>query len=263
MQIEMYIVIGLVAGLLSGLIGIGGGVVIVPSLAVLLAAKHFPQAYLMQVVIATSLACITITTLVSTWSQNKRGAVNWRLLGILIPSLVVGVLLGMWLTKHSSTATLKTGFSVFAVFLGCWMLLRAGKVSLHAEPKQHAKHWLILLGILVGMSSGLLGIGGGVLLVPILLGFGYPMPQACANSVACAVPTAFTGAIAAMVMGWHQVDWPNLVGFVYLPAAIIIGLASAFSAPIGVYLCHRLPVSVIKRVFGGILLLIAWQMSPL
>lgn len=263
MQLGIYILIGLLAGLLSGLIGIGGGIVIVPALTALLFAKDFPEDFLMQVVIGTSLAAILVTTFVGTWSQNRRGAVNWSLLRTFIPSLVGGVFVGILLTKEIPTDFLRGGFAVFSLFIGSWMLLRAGQVPKQAPAEPHALKLLIALGALVGLASGLLGIGGGVLLVPIFLGLGVAMPQASANSVACAVPTALTGMLMAIAVGWGEVSWPHLLGFVYWPAALAIGLASAISAPWGVYLCHRLPVPVIKRIFGGILLLIAWEMAPL
>lgn len=260
--IALYIAIGLLSGLLAGLVGLGGGIVIVPSLTALLIWQHFPNEYLMQVVTGTSLGAIFITMMMSTWSQHQRGAIAWRTLRWFIPSMVLGALLGVCLAKQISTAHLRSGFALFCVGVGIWMLLRAG-----AEPKSsrfqgvHPAIWLFF-GFFAGIVAGLLGVGGGVLLIPIFLLLGFSMPQASANSVACALPTALMGTVTNMALGWGQTHDPQLWGYVYWTAALGIGLASIISAPWGVYLCHRLPVPVIKRVFGGILLIIAWQMWP-
>ena len=262
MLIGIYIAVGLCSGLVAGLIGLGGGIVIVPALTAVLTWQHFPTQHLMQVVTGTSLAAIFITMLISIWHQHRRGAIAWKLLKWFIPSMVLGAFNGVWLAKEISTANLKVAFAAFCVIIGLWMLIRAGKPPSEPRFKGLARPLVILLGLGAGTVAGMLGVGGGVMLIPIFLSLGLTMPQSSASAVACAAPTALTGWITAMVLGWGVVQEPYLLGFIHWPAALAIGLASTVSAPFGVYLCHKLPVPVIKRVFGGILLIIAWQMLP-
>lgn len=262
MIIGIYIAVGLCSGLLAGLIGLGGGIVIVPALTGVFVWQAFPEEYLMQAVTGTSLAAIFITMLMSTWSQNRYSAVNWPILKWFIPSMVLGSLTGVWLARHIATVHLQEAFAAFCVIVGVWMLLRGGKGPSEPILKNIPRVILVFLGLVAGLMAGLLGVGGGVILIPIFLGLGLTMPEASASAVACAAPTAVTGALSAVFFGWGVIEVPHFWGFVCWPAALCIGAASLISAPVGVYLCHRLPVPVIKRVFGGILLIIAWRMLP-
>ncbi len=259
-----YIVTGLLAGLLSGLLGLGGGVVVVPALLAIFSWEQFSHSNVMQIATATSLATIFITSLMTTWVQSKRKAVQWEVLKWLIPGMVVGALCGIVLGKYLPSHILKTAFAFFCLLLGAKMLIDNKKpIIKEAGPRKINKLLPFLLAVFIGMSSGLLGIGGGVLVIPFLIWYGLEIPQVSATSAASALPTALAGAISAMVVGWSVTGLPpGSIGFVYWPAALSIGLSSLVAAPLGVMLVHKLPVVVVKRIFGGILLLMAWTMMP-
>ncbi len=260
MEILAYILIGILTGIMSGLLGIGGGVIMVPALVVIFNWQGLPQHYLMQIVTATSLTAIIMTTFMAAWSHHKRGAVQWSLLKTFIPGTVIGALIGVWIAKQISTHHLQIAFAVFAILLGLRLIWGAHKKDKVVKSTPHPLV-LLLLASLVGILSGMLGLGGGVLLVPIFLWLGVAMVQASATSAACAFPTALSGSIMAMIAGWHISGLPAMCfGFVYLPAALILGLASLVGAPLGVALAHRLPVPIVKRIFGVVLLLIAGRM---
>lgn len=258
----VYVLVGLFAGLLSGLLGLGGGIVIVPALLAIFSWQQFPSALLMQIATATSLATVFITALMTTWVQSKRKAVQWGVLKWLIPGMVLGALCGIVIGQFLPSHLLKTAFAFFCLLLGVKMLL--GKMQPIVEvARKIPKALPFFLAILIGICSGLLGIGGGVLVIPFLIWYGLKIPQVSATSAASTLPTALSGALTAIAIGWHLPELPaHSIGLVYWPAALCMGLASLVAAPLGVWLVHRLPVLIVKRIFGGILLLVAWTMMP-
>ncbi len=258
-----YLLIGLCAGLLSGLLGLGGGVVIVPALLALFSQLQFPAEHLMHIVTATSLATIAITASMTTWLQNKRKAVQWSVLKWLIPGMVSGACVGVVIANALPGHLLKTAFAFFCLLQGGRMLISNSQLSESTTKQRLSVLPAFLMATGIGVCAGLLGIGGGVLVIPFLLWYGLEMPAVSATSAACALPTALAGALSAMVVGWHIPGLPmESVGYVYWPAALGIGLASLVAAPFGVWLVHRLPVRLVKRFFGGILLIVAWTMMP-
>lgn len=260
MDLLSYVIVGIVTGILSGLLGLGGGVVMVPALTFLFSWQGFPNEYLMQLAAGTSLAAMIMTTLMATWSHHRRGTVQWTMLKYFLPGMVGGSLLGVWIAKQVSTQSLRWIFACFAVLLSL-KLLFAAKDQESAKVRALNLATLFMFAIGIGILAGLLGLGGGVLLIPLFLWLGLTMTQASATSAACAFPTSIAGATTAMIVGWHIPGLPPMTwGFVVLPVALILGFASLFGAPLGVILAHRLPVIVIKRIFGGLLLLIAWRM---
>lgn len=257
-----YFIIGLLAGILSGLLGLGGGVVIVPALMILFEKQNFLPANLMHLAIGSSLAIVMFATMMTTYSQHKRKALAWNLLKVMIPGTVLGAIIGVVLGKQLSTQFLSYVFAAFCFLLAIKMLI--GKENVQEHKKPQSPHPFILLGtaIVAGILAGLLGIGGGAILIPLLIWFGLPMVVVSGTSAACAFPTAFTGAISSIIVGLHTPGLPSYsTGFIYWPAVIIIGMSSMLAAPVGVYLAHHLPEKTIKRIFGGILLVIAWQMA--
>lgn len=257
-----YVLTGLLAGLLSGLLGLGGGIVIVPALMLLFSWQQFPPEHLMHIATSTSLATIVLTALMTTFMQNKRKAVKWEILKWLIPGMMLGALCGMLIATLIPSHLLKTAFAFFCLLLGIKMIIGRDKTSSN-KNRPVSKMLSVSVAVLIGMSSGLLGIGGGVLVIPFLIWYGLDIPQVSATSAASALPTAASGALSAMVVGWHTVGLPaKTVGYVYWPAALCIGAASLVASPVGVLLVHKLPVPIIKRIFGSILLLVAWTMMP-
>ncbi len=258
-----YLIIGLCAGLLSGLLGLGGGIVIVPALLALFSQLQFPAEHLMHIVTATSLATIAITASMTTWLQNKRKAVRWSILKWLIPGMMSGAGMGVVIASVLPGHLLKTAFAFFCLLQSGRMLIGNTQLSQTTPHPRLSLLPALLMAIMIGICAGLLGIGGGVLVIPFLLWYGLEMPVVSATSAASALPTALSGALSAMVVGWHIPGLPKAsIGYVYWPAALGIGLASLVAAPLGVWLVHRLPVVLVKRFFGGILLIVAWTMMP-
>ncbi len=260
--LAFYLVIGLLAGLLSGLLGLGGGIIIIPGLVACFALQYPHLEPVMQIATATSLASISMTSLMVIWSQQKRGAIDWKLLRVLVPCMMIGSLAGVVIGKFLSTEILQIIFATFCVVLGLKFLLQLHQTP--TETKKFNVNYLIIFSLLIGIFSGLLGLGGGVLLVPLLLWMGLSMPQVSGTSIACVFPTAIVGMIAATIIGWNSPDLPShSLGYVYWPAALLIGLSSILAAPLGVKMLYYFSPAMVKKIFGGILLIIAWRMLPI
>lgn len=252
-----YVLVGILSGIFSGLLGLGGGIIIVPALVALGSSVH--------VAAGTSLAIVALTSVSAAWSQHKRGSVAWNYWLMLVPGMMIGVLGGALLGHHLSSVIIRDIFAIFCIILSVKMFFSDGEPKnniLLGTPKVLAQLILFLAGLFAGILAGLLGIGGGVVVIPILIGLGLAMPMVSGTSVACAFPTSVIGAIASAVAGLHIANLPPYsTGYIYWPAALIIGVISLFTAPIGVMLSHRFEEKVVKRIFSGVLVLIAWQMA--
>lgn len=259
--ITLYMIIGLLTGILSGLLGLGGGILIVPALAWLFSWQNFPSDLSMHMATSTSLAIVMLTTAVTTWSQQKRKAVAWEFLRYLVPGMVLGAIIGTSWGQYLSSQSLRYAFAAFCFILSIKLIL-THEPSLAVKPIITSKAWLFFAGVVAGVLAGLLGIGGGAILIPILMWFGLSMPVVSGTAAACTFPTAVTGTILSIVVGLHISGLPAYsLGYIYLPAVLILGIGSMIAVPVGVALAHRLPEKIVKRIFGVILMLIAWKMT--
>lgn len=222
-------VLGLVAGLLAGLFGIGGGLVIVPVLAMLFTAQHFPVPLVLLMAIATSLATIILTACASVWAHHRLGSVRWRQVFRLVPGIMVGTVLGAIFAQQLPTGYLRIALAVFLVYVGLQMAL-AGPPNVR---KINENRWLDLCaGLVIGTLSALVGIGGGTLTVPYLLQKQQPMANAVAISSACGLPIAVAGSLSYFYLGQHEAHLPEWsAGYIYLPAVLGVGLSSVLTAP--------------------------------
>lgn len=242
-----YLLLGAFAGTLAGLLGVGGGLVIVPVLAILFHAQGINPTLIMQLAIATSLATIVFTSISSVRAHNKRGAVRWDLFWRLTPGIVLGAGLGALLVDMLPSATLRTIFGTFE-------LLVAAQMGFGAKPNPHCQlktRWGPLVGLIIGSVSAIVGIGGGTLTVPFLVWCNVKVQQAVATAAACGLPIALAGSLAMVFTGWSEPGLPEeTLGYIYLPAFIGIVASSVLFAPLGARLAHRLPAQILKRVFA-------------
>lgn len=250
----LYLCVGGVAGLISGLFGIGGGVVIVPVLILTFTSMGFPDAFLTQMAIGTSLATIAITSLASVYTHNARGAVRWDLVGWLAPGLVVGAVIGGLIAVQLKGTALQMLFGAFLVLAALEILFGRGKLSDRKMPGNAA---IAVTGAAIGSISSLFGIGGGTLTVPYLSYFGVKMHQAVASSAACGFPIALIGAATYIVTGWSNSNVPgNAMGYVFVPAWIGVVLASVPGARLGAIWAHHLNEHRLRASFAWLLILL-------
>jgi uncharacterized membrane protein YfcA len=253
----LYLVVGACAGLLSGLFGIGGGLLIVPVLVFCFEAMHFSADIIMQLAIGTSLATIVVTSFSSARSHHQHGNVDWRIFALLAPGIAIGVWLGV------QTATRLPAEHLQLVF-GCFALIVSAQMAFALKPKPSrelpAKPLVAVAGSGIGYLSALFGIGGGTLTVPYLSWCNVRMQRAVGISAACGLPIALVGAVSNIAAGWHRQGLPeDSLGFVYWPAFLGIVLTSAVFAGFGAKLAQRLPAEKLKRGFALFLLVVGIQ----
>jgi uncharacterized membrane protein YfcA len=253
------LLLGIVAGMSAGLFGIGGGALIVPVLGWVLAAQHFNPDLIMLIAVATSLATALFTSLASVRAHHKLGNVDWRRAFRLAPSLLLGASGGAVLAETLNADWLRWFFIVYLIYTSVQMAISKPAVS----ATHHARLYLDYpMGLLIGVLSAILGIGGGTMTVPYLAGGGLAMKNAVATSSTCALPIALSAAVSYVVLGWHGHDLPaGSLGYIYLPAFAGIVTTSIFTAPLGAKLAHRLPAQRLKRYFAVVLLFIAIKMA--
>lgn len=254
-----FLATGALAGLAAGLLGIGGGAIIVPALLVALPAFGAGGPWTPHQAVATSLATVVAAGSASALSHHRRGAVRWRLVRRLAPGIVLGAGCGALVAGWLPALWLQRLFAVFLLVSGVRMLLAAGAdAAARALP---ADRQLAAAGGAIGALSALLGIGGGVMLVPYLARHGVLLRQAVATSSACGVPLALVGSLGFVLSGWGREGLPaGSLGFVLWPAALAVAAAAVPLAAVGARLAHRLPTATLKRVFSMLLLIVGLRL---
>ena len=251
------LLLGCFTGFAAGLLGIGGGMIMVPFLTMLLSTRGFPLDIVVKVAIATSLTTILFTSASSVRAHHRRGAVRWDIVKTLAPGVVIGSLLGAQVAALMPGRVLAIGFGVFVGFMATNMLF---KKNASPDSTLPGTAGMFGMGGLIGALSAIVGAGGGFITVPFLTRSNVSIHHAVATSAACGFPIAAAGAIGYMIAGWN-VPLPNYtVGFVYLPALAAIVAASVLTAPLGAQAAHALSVSRLRQVFALLLYALAGYM---
>jgi uncharacterized protein len=247
-----YIGLGVVAGLLAGLLGVGGGIVIVPMLVFTFAAQHLPTEHIQHLALGTSLATIVFTSIASLRAHHAREGVNWAVVRRITPGILCGTLAGSVVAARLSGNFLKGFFAVFTFFVAWQMLLDARPHSTRQLP---GRGGLFGVGGVIGSISSLVGIGGGSMSVPFLIWCNLPARTAIGTSAAIGFPIALSGGIGYLLNGMGVAGLPPYsVGYIYLPALVGIAVTSYLTAPLGARLAHNLPVSQLKKGFAVLLI---------
>lgn len=251
----LYLVLGAAAGIVAGLFGIGGGLLIVPVLIFSFAAQGMPEAVLTHSAIATSLATIVVTSISSVRAHNNRGGVRWDLFKPLAVGIGLGVLVGVAIADSLSGKSLQMIFGIFACLIALQM-------AFNLKPERNRskvpdKIELGSVGVFIGCTSSIFGIGGGALTVPYLTLRGVQVREAIGTAAACGFPIAVVGATAYIWAGRDLKGMPDwTVGYIYLPAFLGVALASSLFVKLGVKLAHTLPQLLVKKIFAIFLLLV-------
>ena len=259
-----YATLGVFAGILAGLLGVGGGLVIVPVLVFLFQAQGIDPGIVVHLAIGTSLATIVFTGLSSVLAHHRHGAVLWSVVRRLTLGLIVGTGMGAVLVHLLPTDTLKVIFGLFELAVAFKM-----GVGLRTSPRRQLpdRAGMTGVGAVIGLVSGVVGIGGGTLTVPFLVWCNTAMRNAVATSAACGVPIALAGSVGFMSVGWSVKTLPLYsTGYVYWPALLGVTAASVLTASFGAKLAHHLPTTTLTHFFalflcllGGQMLLSAWM----
>lgn len=255
----IYLAIGTLAGLVSGLFGIGGGVIVVPTLAAALTYENMiPKDAIMQMTIGTSLATMILTTLSGWYAYYKLDAIRGDIIKRILPNLLIGILIGAVIADFLPSIYLKSIFGLFLIILSTRMLFFSIN-SINAKPL--AKQTVTIIATCIGMLSSILGIGGGTMLVPFFLRLNANMPQALGTSLACGILISFSASLCFMLTGSltsTHIAWST--GYIYWPAFLGIIITSILFAPIGTALACKLPAPLLKHLFAVFLFLIGIDM---
>lgn len=253
-----YVGVGVIAGVLAGLLGIGGGLVIVPMLVFTLTWQGVSNEHIMHLALGASMASIIFTSVSSFWAHHKRGAVHWDIVRRIVPGILVGTFLGTFIASRMSTNFLKVFFVLFLYYVASQMLLNKKPKPARQLPGQVGMSGA---GAVIGVVSSLVGIGGGTLSVPFMMWCNIAVHEAIGTSAAIGFPIAVAGTVGYVINGLKVSGLPAYsLGFVYLPALAGIVASSVLTAPLGVRLAHSLPVPKLKRVFAVLLFAVGTRM---
>lgn len=254
-----YLALGMFAGLVGGLLGLGGGILIVPALLFLFMWQGMPVDILMHLAVATSLFTIVFTSVSSSYAHHQHQAVLWPQVLLLTPGIIVGAIAGALIADHLSSDILRRIFGIFEIGVACQIGFSVKPAVLYRSLP--GKPGMLFAGSVIGTLSTILGIGGGTLTVPYLVWCHVDIRKAVATSSACGFPIALSGTAAMIMTGLDYNELPeHSIGYVYWPAALLILVTSVMFAPVGAKLAHAMPINTLKRIFAIVLACVGLRM---
>jgi uncharacterized membrane protein YfcA len=248
----------IIAGIVAGLLGVGGGIVIVPVLYWLFTFIDFPEDLAMHMAVATSLATIITTSISSMRAHRKRGAVDFDLLKRWAPALAIGALAGGLAARVFEPAVLTGIFGTVGLLVAINLTIPKPLVIAEHLPKTPIQ---VAIATVIGFVSSLMGIGGGTLGVPTMAAFSYPIHRAVGTASAFGLVISIPAVIGFVISGWDVPGRPPLsLGYVSLIATAIILPFTTYFAPLGARIAHALEPKLVKRAFAVFLTLTAIKM---
>ena len=258
MEYALYMATGLFTGLLAGLLGIGGGLVMVPVLGFIFLHLGFSAEFIMHMALGTSLAVIMVTSIASSRAHHRHQNVDWDIVKKMALGIMLGAFLGSLIAAKFDAKLLKALFALYVLTVALQILSNYTPNPARILP---ARLGLNFSGLCIGWVSSFVGIGGGTLSVPFLVYCNIDTKRAIGTSSALGLPIAVAGALGYLLAGLQVSTLPNhSLGFIYLPAFIIIALSSLISAPVGALLVQKLSVKKLKQIFALLLIIIGLNM---
>ena len=258
-----FLLLGTIVGFMAGLLGIGGGGIMVPVLTGLFLAMGMSVEKVVHLALGSSMAAIIVTSMASLRAHHLRGGVLWDYVKRMSPGIIVGTFVATYFASMASSLFLAVFFSVFMGIVALQMFLNKKPV---AHAKQAGSKHLFLIGSGIGAISALVSIGGGSMTVPYLVWRNIDIKKAIGTSAAIGLPISISGTFGYVINGWSNTSWGNtiwdnaMLGFVYVPAVVLISITSFLFAPLGAKMAHSLPVSVLKKVFALLLIVLSVKM---
>lgn len=257
-SIILYCILGAIAGLLAGLLGIGGGAVIVPMLVFAFSWQNISPDVAMHMAIGTSLGSIIFTAFSSAMAHHKKGGVDWRVFRGIALGILMGTYGGSFVAAQIPGRWLQLFFALFLYYVATNMLLNKKPNPTRILPGFAG---LTGAGLVIGGVSSLVGIGGGTLSVPFLVWHNVDMRRAIGTSSSIGIPIAVAGCLGYVTNGWNVPGLPPYaLGYLYLPALAGIVAISTLTAPIGAGIAHKLPIPRLKKIFACFLYVIATKL---
>ena len=247
--------LGTFSGVLAGLFGIGGGIIIIPTFFFIFSYLGFEEGILAHMVLGSSLGVIIFSSISSTFSHNIKDAVDWKLIRVVAPSIVIGSAFGGITAGLIESNTLQGLVALFLVVASVQLIFE------FPPPPQNPQTNLLgpfIAGGGIGWLSGVFGIGGGIFSVPYFYHRGLKMMNAIGTSAACGIPIAISGSISYMIVGLNESNLPDYsIGYVYLPATVIVGVMSSLTAKFGVNIAHRMKQKKLRIAFAFLVMIMA------
>ena len=249
--------VGAFAGVLAGLLGVGGGIILVPAFFYVFDSMGYGGDTLMQVCLATSLATIIVTSIRSVMAHHKKGAVEWDILKSWAPGIALGAVVGFFIASSLRSDTLQLIFGGLGIAVGLYMAF--GNISWRLGDVMPTGAKRALMSPFIGFLSVLMGIGGGSFGVPTMTLFNVPIHRAVATAAGFGVIIAVPSVIGFLTVNLADTP-PYTVGAVNLPAFVMVIAMTVLTAPFGASLAHRMDPKPLKRLFGVFLILVALNM---
>lgn len=254
----VYLLMGLFVGFFAGLLGIGGGLILVTLMVYMFTVQDFPADRLLHLALGTSIASIVFTSISSLRAHHKHGAVRWDIVRSAIPGLVLGTLFGTFVADQLKSKYLAIFFVIFVYYSAVQMFANVKPKPTRQLPGHIG---MTVVAIIVGIVSSLVGVGGGVMTIPLMSLCNVPMRQTIGTSAALGLPIAIAGTVGFVVTGLGKNHLPPLsVGYVYVPALVGIVIGTFVTVPWGAKAAHTLPVTTLKKIFAVILFILATKM---
>lgn len=257
-EILSFVGVGVFAGILAGLLGIGGGIVTVPCLVLIFKHLAIPPGSIMHLAIGTSLSAMIFNSLSSCYSHYRKKGVIFSIVRPMALGILFGAFAGAFLARVLSGKFLQIFFGAFECLLGLRFLLP--EVKIKQTRKLPSFFGLSGIAFCVSTLSAMLGIGGGMINVPMLTHYHVSLKKAIGTSSALSFLISLLGAVFFLTMGIRQTDYPDTFGYIYIPGFIFISIAAFLSAPWGVKFAHAMPTHLLKRIFGVVLILAGLSM---
>lgn len=250
MEIIFYILIGSISGFLAGLLGIGGGLVIIPCLYFVFNYLHYDASIIMHLAVGTALASIVMSTLGSALAHHKKKAIVWQVVQNFVPFMMVGSIIGAWIANQLSSANMQLVIGLFAIWTA-YSMFKKKSVQTVTDMDLPPAWQQRSVGGMIGIASSIFGIAGGSITVPYLVKHGVLIQRAVATSSACGVPISIMGAMAYLFFGsQHTIQAPNSIGYVHIYAFLGISITSFMTAKLGVKVAHAISAIKLKKVFA-------------
>lgn len=258
MEWAAYLGIGLLVGFAAGLLGIGGGVVMVPLLVLVFRAHGMPAEHVLHLALGTALAAMMFTSVSSMRAHHTHGGVDWNIARAMAPGMLAGSFAAALVAGFIPTRPLAVGFTVLVFYAATQILLDLKPPGSRELPGSTG---LFTAGTVIGAISSLLAAGGAFLTIPFLAWCKVPLRRAIGTAAANGLPIAIAGTAGYLIQGWRVPDLPSpSLGYVYLPALALVVTTSMLAAPIGARIAHRLPIKMLRRMFAVLLYVFALRM---
>lgn len=250
--ILIFLSLGAFVGYMAGLFGLGGGGFLVPAFVAIFSLHGINEEKIMHMALATSMMSIVITSFASFQAHNKKGAVNWNIFRKMLPGVVLGTFAVTFIAVNIKSYYLAIFFTLVMIVLSIRMIFDMEPKKGTAVPNTSK---LFSAGSIIGAISAIMSVGGGAFTVPYLTSHNIDIRKAIGTSAAIGFPLSIVGTLGYVINGWNDTSLSNLqLGYVYLPAVILVSLTSMVAAPLGVKTAHKLPTAVLKKFFAFLLI---------